>query len=287
MLHVLILSAHAGRFDARAPTDPGHGWAYVGAGRSTFSTEFWEQGGQDQTFELPASWTTWRVDVLAEVAAHPHLAVSARVPLVYADGHVQSERLCSTYGMCDDVLAFGDLGVGVRSPWQLGPVLVTGRFEVATGVGYRHAIDDLGAPGDGNTDLIPGVMVAWSGQLGPLRMGASGGVETEIALGRPPNALQEGGEVWLGWRWFEVGGELLRYDSLGGLSFNQAVVPDRMTNDPERFTDISNDYTSAAARLSVTPTDRVSVHGGVWRAFAVRNGPGDNGGATVGVSTWW
>ncbi|MCP4809157.1 MAG: hypothetical protein GY913_12915 [Proteobacteria bacterium] len=68
MVFLLISTAFAGRFDARAPTDPKHGWAYVGVGRSSFTTEFWEQDGKDLTFELPSSWTTWRVDVLAERA---------------------------------------------------------------------------------------------------------------------------------------------------------------------------------------------------------------------------
>jgi hypothetical protein len=285
---LLLLSlAHAGRFDARAPTDPGHGWVYTGVGRSAFTTEFWEQNNKDNTFELPASWETWRVDVLAEVAVRPHLTAVARVPVVIANGTVQSERICTNFGMCDDVRAFGDIALGLRSPWSLGPVVVTGRLEVQSGRAYKHAVDDLGSPGDGNTDLIPGLMLGWSRELGPVSFAASGGVEAELAFGRPPLAVQEGVEAGLRWRWIELGAEALRYDSIGGLHFNEATSTDRLLNDPERFTDISNDFGMVAGRLGVTPVERLSVFGSAWKNFAVDNGPGDNKGITLGVSTWW
>ncbi|MCP4809156.1 MAG: hypothetical protein GY913_12920 [Proteobacteria bacterium] len=129
-------------------------------------------------------------------------------------------------------------------------------------------------------------MAGWFGEVGPVRLGASGGIEAELALGRTTTAISEGVEVLVGWRWFELGGEVQRYDSLGGLSFNKAVTTTRLINDPERFTDISNDYGTLAGRLSVS-AGRVGIHGGAWKAFKVRNGPGDFQGATLGVSTWW
>ncbi|MFT5583261.1 MAG: hypothetical protein ACI9VR_000839 [Cognaticolwellia sp.] len=284
MILILCASlAQAGRFDPAAPQERGAGWVYLGGGISSFSSEFW---GTNE-FELPASFSIARADLIGEVGLGPHLAIGAHVPWVDSTAIVKVERLCTTYGMCDDVRSFGDLRLGLRSPWQVQDWTITGRVEVASGFAYQANIDDLGAPGDGNTDLVLGVMAGRGGQLGSTSYKVAGGVEWEQAFGRPPNAIQGGLEA--SWRWqnLELGLAWTAYESLGGLSFGEATTNDRMENDPGRFTDIDNDVQTMAPRLSVYAGERVGVHTGAWWVFAVDSGPGDLTGANLGVSTWW
>ena len=284
MLLLLCASlAQAGRFDPAAPQEKGAGWVYLGGGISSFSTEFWGTNA----FELPASFSTARANLIGEVGLGPHLAIAAQVPWVNSTAFVKVERLCTAYGMCDDVRAFGDLRLGLRSPWQVQAWTITGRVELASGIGYRAHIDDLGAPGDGNTDLVLGVMAGRGGQVGSTSWRVAGGVEWEQAFGRPPNAVQGGLEG--SWRWqnLELGLAWTAYESLGGLSFGEATSADRMENDPERFTDINNDAQTMAPRLSVYAGERVGVHSSAWWVFAVDSGPGDLKGANLGISTWW
>lgn len=275
--------AFAGRFDPWAP-GPEQLGVYVGGSRSHFTTEFWTEGDVQRTFELPATVTTWQATGIVDVGVREHLAVSGTLPIVVAQVEEQSERICDAYGMCDPLTGLGDVRLALRSPWRLGSLDVAAAVEIASGLGYRHGIDDLAAPGDGNTDLVGGGSVGWRGADGELAWALSGGALFEWGLGRPPSALDLSAAASARWRWIEVGASVQRYDSLGGLDFNSATAGSRL-DDPERFTVIENDFTQVAPRLSVM-WGAWGLHAAGWKLVAVDSGPEDLRGASLGLSYW-
>ncbi len=280
---LLIAAAVAGRYEPEV-SGRGSGWSYVGAAYSRFTTEFWTEGGEDRRFELPASVSTWQLAASGEYGLHSRLALTASVPLIWAKTEEKNESICERWDMCDDLLGTGDLRLGLRSGWALGPLDLAAMAEVASGIGYRHGIDDLAAPGDGNTDLIGGLNLGWRDERGDFAWTLAAGSRFEWGLGRPPSAFEAGGQASLRWRVVELGGELQIYNSLGGLDFNSATTVERL-EDPDRFTVINNDYTSLAPRLSLY-RDPWGVHLSTWRALRVESGPEDLQGIGLGVS-WW
>jgi hypothetical protein len=280
---LLIASVAAGRYEPQV-SRPGSGWVYVGTAYSRFTTEFWTEGGEERRFELPASVSTWQLEASGELGLHPRLAVTASVPLIWANTEEKNQGICDRWGMCDDLLGAGDLRLGLRSGWALGPLDLAAMAEVASGIGYRHGIDDLAAPGDGNTDLIGGLTLGWRATHGDFTWTLAAGSRFEWGLGPPPSAMEAGGQASLRWRFVELGGELQVYDSLGGLDFNTATTVERL-EDTERFTVIDNDFTSLAPRLSLY-RDAWGLHLSAWRMLRVESGPEDLQGVGLGVS-WW
>lgn len=280
---LLIATALAGRYEPTV-SGPGSGWVYVGTAYSRFTTEFWTEGGVERSFELPASVSTWELGLMGEVGLHERLAIGASVPLIWANTEEKNEGICERWGMCDDLLGAGDLVLSARSGWRAGPVDLALLASVASGIGYRHGIDDLAAPGDGNTDLSAGLNLGWSHGHGDWSWALAAGSRFEWGLGRPPNALDLGGQASLRWRFVEAGVELQDYRSLGGLDFNSATSVERL-EDPERFTVIDNDFTQLAPRLSVYRGD-FGLHLSTWRTLRVESGPEDLQGIGLGLS-WW
>ena len=275
--------ATAGRYDATAP-GPGQGGVYLGLSRAHLTTEFWTEGDRERTFVLPASVTTWTATGVADFGVSEHLAVRVEVPAVAALATHENERICSTFGMCDSLYGLGDVGLQARSLLRLRSFDLLGSVEVVSGMGYRHGIDDLAAPGDGNTDLSAGLTVGRSGTLGSTRWSLAAGTRFEWGLGRPPNALDLGGAASLRRGPVEVAAELQRYDSLGGLDFNSATTTAKMA-DPERFTVIENDFTQVAPRISAY-RGSWGLHLSAWTLLVVGSGPEDLRGVGIGLS-WW
>ena len=105
MLLILCASlGQAGRFDPATPQELGASWVYLGDGVSSFSSEFWGTNA----FDLPASFSTARADLIGEVGLGPHLAIGAHIPWVDTAAVVKVESLCTAYGMCTTWRCLGD-----------------------------------------------------------------------------------------------------------------------------------------------------------------------------------
>ncbi len=253
---------------------------YGGVSVSHFSTEVWSGG---KTFTLPAAVTTWRADLIGEVGLFEHLAVGLQLPFVYGDAREVSATNCAWGGMCDDVLGLGDVALAAISSWDLGSVRVAGRAELASGLGYRHGIDDLAAPGDGNTDLRLGPAIDWWRSLGVVGVGLSAGAGYELALGVPGDAWYVGGGPELRWRYLECAATMSHYDTLSGTDFAEATTAPDFPDDPLRFVDLRNRTTELYLRLSAF-TNPVALHLGGRLTLAANNGPRDLRGLSLGLS---
>ena len=273
---------HAAAPTPWAPSE-GHGWGYLGLSRSSFSTETW---ADSNTFVLPASVTTWALDFLGEARVVEKLVFGGRMPLVYSDARIENSSTCNWGGMCDDVIGIGDLSIWVRGSWEVGRTVASAGLEATSALGYRHGLDDLAAPGDGNNDLALFSSWGFAGHPAGLEARCMAGVRIEAGLGVPPPALE--GEVQASLRRgpLEAGISWSRYDSLGGLDFNTATSTPDFVTDPKRFAVMENDYQVLAPRISVLGST-LGVHLSGWHLLAVRNGPKDDRGASLGFSSWW
>ncbi len=175
---------------------------------------------------LPASVTTWAVDLTGEVGVGKGLVVGGRFPLVYSIANIESASICDWGGMCDDVVGAGDISAWVRAVREEGRAVGTIGLEATNAAGYRHGLDDLAAPGDGNNDLgaFASGGAAWG--LGGVQMRGMAGARLEAGLGPPPPAWEVELQASARRGPVEVGLSWSRYDSLGGLAFDTATSTD-------------------------------------------------------------